>query len=208
MWVQPRKIRWGYCSYRGHMLCVEGLGSWRTSCRRECAELQKMNRNLLEKQGGQGEFFPDKTTNSVTCYSIQQSPLLWVSDLYLPNITGYCSQLEISCKSFFMFLLFYFWPHLEACRILAPRLGFEPMPSIMKAWHPTHWNSQGNLKAIRSKASVFFFFLSLKQFRIKTTIWPSDPTPRHIPGGNQNWKRQKKKKKTYVPHCSLQHYLQ
>ena len=23
----------------------------------------------------------------------------------------------------------------------------------------------------------------------KTTIWPSNPTPRHIPWGNQNWKR-------------------
>ena len=25
--------------------------------------------------------------------------------------------------------------------------------------------------------------------RNKTTIWPSDPNPRHIPWGNQNWKR-------------------
>ena len=29
---------------------------------------------------------------------------------------------------------------------------------------------------------------SLKN-RNKTTIWPSNPTPRHIPWGNQNWKR-------------------
>ena len=41
----------------------------------------------------------------------------------------------------------------------------------------------------------------------KTTIWPSNPTPRHIPWGNQNWKRH------CIPlfsvfHCSLQHYLQ
>ena len=32
-------------------------------------------------------------------------------------------------------------------------------------------------------------------------IWPSNPTPRHIPWGNQNWK-------THVSQCSLQHYLQ
>ena len=25
--------------------------------------------------------------------------------------------------------------------------------------------------------------------RNKTTIWPNNPTPRHIPWGNQNWKR-------------------
>ena len=28
----------------------------------------------------------------------------------------------------------------------------------------------------------------LKKTRNKTTIWPSNPTPRHIPWGNQNWK--------------------
>ena len=36
----------------------------------------------------------------------------------------------------------------------------------------------------------------------KITIWPRNPTPRHIPWGNQNWK------KTHEPQCSLQHYLQ
>ena len=30
---------------------------------------------------------------------------------------------------------------------------------------------------------------SLKKTKYKTTIWPSNPTPRHIPRGNQNWKR-------------------
>ena len=29
----------------------------------------------------------------------------------------------------------------------------------------------------------------LKKARNKTTIWPSNPTPRHIPWANQNWKR-------------------
>ena len=29
----------------------------------------------------------------------------------------------------------------------------------------------------------------LKKTRNKTTIWPSNPTPRHIPSGNQNGKR-------------------
>ena len=34
--------------------------------------------------------------------------------------------------------------------------------------------------------------------RNKTTIWPSNPTPRHIHRGNQNWKRH-----TYpIVHCS------
>ena len=28
----------------------------------------------------------------------------------------------------------------------------------------------------------------LKKTRNKTTIWPSNPIPRHIPWGNQNWK--------------------
>ena len=38
--------------------------------------------------------------------------------------------------------------------------------------------------------------------RNKTTIWPSNPTPRHVPWGNQGWNRH------MYPHCSLQHYLQ
>ena len=29
----------------------------------------------------------------------------------------------------------------------------------------------------------------LKKTRNKTTIWPSNPIPRHMPWGNQNWKR-------------------
>ena len=29
----------------------------------------------------------------------------------------------------------------------------------------------------------------LKKTRNKTTIWPSNPTPRHISWGNQNWKK-------------------
>ena len=33
----------------------------------------------------------------------------------------------------------------------------------------------------------------LKKTRNKATIWPRNPTPRHIPWRNQNWKR------TYIP---------
>ena len=40
----------------------------------------------------------------------------------------------------------------------------------------------------------------LKKTRNKTTIWPSNPTPRHILWGNQNWKR-------HVSYCSSQHYF-
>ena len=36
--------------------------------------------------------------------------------------------------------------------------------------------------------------------RNKTTTWPSHPTTRHTPWGNQNWK-------THVPQYSVQHYL-
>ena len=38
----------------------------------------------------------------------------------------------------------------------------------------------------------------LKKTRNKTTIWPSNPTPRHIPWRNQNWKRHM----CPVVHCS------
>ena len=38
----------------------------------------------------------------------------------------------------------------------------------------------------------------LKKTRDKATIWPSSPTPRHIPWGNQNWKRHM----CPIVHCS------
>ena len=43
-------------------------------------------------------------------------------------------------------------------------------------------------------------FLKKKQkTRNETTTWPSNPTPRHIPWGNQNWKRH-----LYpIVHCSI-----
>ena len=126
----------------------------------------KNEQELARETRGSGEFFPGKTSGTETGYSIQQSPLLWVSDLYLLNITGYCSWL-ISNKSFFMFLPFYFWPHLEACRI------FEAMPWTVKAWHPKHWNSERNLKAIRCKASVFFFLPSFFFFKNCLVYRPS-----------------------------------
>ena len=53
----------------------------------------------------------------------------------------------------------------------------------------------------------------------KITIWPNNPTPRHIPWGNQNWKHTHTHTHTHIPWygmvwyehipwCSLQHYLQ
>ena len=41
----------------------------------------------------------------------------------------------------------------------------------------------------------------LKKLGRKLTIWLSNPTTRHTPWGNHNWKRN-------VLQCSLQHYLQ
>ena len=44
--------------------------------------------------------------------------------------------------------------------------------------------------------------LKKKQTRNKTTIWPSNSTPQHIPWGNQNWKRH-----IYpIVHCSTIYY--
>ena len=38
--------------------------------------------------------------------------------------------------------------------------------------------------------------------RNKTTIWPSNPSPRHIPWGNQKWKKKKEKHVYPIVHCS------
>ena len=42
-----------------------------------------------------------------------------------------------------------------------------------------------------------------KKTRDKSTIWPSNPTPKHIPWGNQNWKRHMYP----IVHCSTLHNI-
>ena len=42
---------------------------------------------------------------------------------------------------------------------------------------------------------------SLKKTKKRTTTWPSNPRPGHLPGQNQNSKR-------YAPQCSVQHCIQ
>ena len=36
------------------------------------------------------------------------------------------------------FVLFCFWPHHVACRVLVPRPGIEPRPLAVKAQRPNH----------------------------------------------------------------------
>ena len=52
-------------------------------------------------------------------------------------------HLESPRVFFFLFLLFFFWPHCEACGILVPRPGIEPgpSPSAVKAPSPNHWTA-------------------------------------------------------------------
>ena len=37
---------------------------------------------------------------------------------------------------------FFFWSCSEACGILVPRPGFEPVPSSVKALSPNHWTAK------------------------------------------------------------------
>ena len=40
------------------------------------------------------------------------------------------------------FLKHFFWPHLEAHRILAPRPGISPVPPAVEAWNPDQWTAR------------------------------------------------------------------
>ena len=42
----------------------------------------------------------------------------------------------------FCLFCFAFWPYLEACKILLPRPGIEPLPLAVEAQNPNHWTSR------------------------------------------------------------------
>ena len=69
-----------------------------------------------------------------------------------------------------------------------------------KCWRG--WWRKGNPLALlvgmkMNSATMEYGMETPYKTRNKTTIWPSNPPPRHIPWENQNWK------KTHVPQCSL-----
>ena len=41
-----------------------------------------------------------------------------------------------------LIIFFFFWSCGEACRILVPRPGIEPVPSAVKALSPNHWTAR------------------------------------------------------------------
>ena len=44
--------------------------------------------------------------------------------------------------AFFLFFVFVFWLHSEACRILVPQPGIEPAPSAVRVQSPNHWTAR------------------------------------------------------------------
>ena len=45
-------------------------------------------------------------------------------------------------KRGFYFFFVWFWPGHEACGILIPWLGVEPVPLAVKVWNPSHWTTR------------------------------------------------------------------
>ena len=58
---------------------------------------------------------------------------------FLPHST-HLSNFYWSFLSRHLFL--FFWPHPEACRILVPWPGIDPMPLTLEVWGPNHWVSR------------------------------------------------------------------
>ena len=60
-----------------------------------------------------------------------------------------CAQAQFSSNLFYLrlselliFILFYFWPHHMACRILVPQPGIEPLPPAVEVWSLNHWTTR------------------------------------------------------------------
>ena len=82
---------------------------------------------------------------------------------------------------------------LALFRIMAPQKRTCPGP-VPGTWDYVILCGKGRLKLQMSKliqtvGRIVWRFFKKKKNRHKTTIWPSNPTVRHIPRGNQNWKR-------------------
>ena len=91
--------------------------------------------------------------------------LLYLHSFMVKFGIGECESLSL----FFLFMivllmwnpetphefLSFFWPHHEACRILAPGPGIEPMPSAVEAWSPNHWTTREVLRFHMNFRRVF-----------------------------------------------------
>ena len=71
------------------------------------------------------------------------------------------------------------WPSSKSLQTINAGEGMEKMECFCTVGGAVNWYSHYGRQ----------YGNSLKKTRNKTTIWPSIPTPRHIPRGNQNWKR-------------------
>ena len=43
---------------------------------------------------------------------------------------------------FFLLFIFIFWPRREACEILVPQPGTEPVPPAVEEWSLNHWTAK------------------------------------------------------------------
>ena len=78
-----------------------------------------------------------------------------------------------------------------SCHITPVRIGIIKKPTNNNRWRGCGEREHsctvgGNVNWYRHYGMWYGDSLKTKN---KTTIWPNNPTPRHIPWGNQNWKR-------------------
>ena len=82
---------------------------------------------------------------------------------YFPDRYGFISvrSMQMPCcftsffkKTFFILLVFIFWPHHIVCGILVPWPRIKPMPPALETWSLNHWIAR----------EVLFYFLDSHAF--------------------------------------------
>ena len=130
-----------------------GPGMWRTfalpqGCKNSFRTMESSTSSPPPTQSDPLEAFPRRTLEAgdmavlILYFLFVLAVGLWVSQV---RGRGWLKVLQY-VELYFLFFIFYFWPHCMACGFLDPQPGITPMPRAVKVWSPNCWTTREVLR--------------------------------------------------------------